>query len=282
MNIDKRRMKVCIALFAACMTSAHSAAAATLRPQTIRGWEKYIDAAEKRINREVNQGPGFLVLDFKPAEEKARIRKLLEDGQVHVEKIRAEDARGKSIQAEDGMIHHWYGSVLIPGATLETVIPWVQSYDRHSEYFPEVEKSKLLSRNGESFTIFLRLVRKKVVTVHYNTEHRVIYRHRSPSQISSQSIASRIAEVSGAGTAAEKEKSSADDSGFLWRLNSYWRFEQTDAGVLVECESISLSRSIPLGLGWLVRPFVESVPRESLNNMLVAIRDGVVHDSTKI
>jgi hypothetical protein len=61
----------------------------------------------------------------------------------------------------------------------------------------------------------------------------------------------------------------------MWRLNSYWRFEETDGGVIVECESISLSRSIPFGVGWLVGSFVESVPKESLSDMLVAIREGV-------
>jgi hypothetical protein len=93
--------------------------------------------------------------------------------------------------------------------------------------------------------------------------------------MSSRSVATRIAELADAGSSSEKEKTSADDSGFLWRLNSYWRFEETDEGVIVECESISLSRSIPFGLGWLVGPFVESVPKESLDTMLNAIREGV-------
>src|SRR6266571_496565 len=89
------------------------------------------------------------------------------------------------------------------------------------------------------------------------------------------STTTRITEVQNAGTASEMEKPVGDDSGFLWRLNSYWRFKQQGDGVVVECESISLSRSIPFGLGWLIKGFVESVPRESLENTLVSIRDGV-------
>ena len=54
------------------------------------------------------------------------------------------------------------------------------------------------------------------------------------------------------------------DSGYLWRLNSYWRFEQRPEGVYVQCESITLTRGIPFGLGWLVGPFVTSIPRETL------------------
>jgi hypothetical protein len=60
----------------------------------------------------------------------------------------------------------------------------------------------------------------------------------------------------------------------MWRLNSYWRFLERDGGVVVECESVSLSRSIPYGLGWLVRQYVASVPRESLESVLTSIRDG--------
>jgi len=84
-----------------------------------------------------------------------------------------------------------------------------------------------------------------------------------------------IAELADAGTASEKEKPVGDDSGFFWRLNSYWRFKQENGGVFIECESISLSRSIPFGFGWLVKGYVESVPRESLEGTLTSIRQGV-------
>jgi hypothetical protein len=50
----------------------------------------------------------------------------------------------------------------------------------------------------------------------------------------------------------------------LWRLNTYWRLLERDGGTYLQCESISLSRGIPTGLGWLVGPFVTSIPRESL------------------
>jgi len=214
-------------------------------------------------------------MDFKSPEERERIRKQLKDGSVYAEKFETKDDSGKAIPVDDGMIHHWYGSIFIPSVTLATVRLWLQDYDRHADYFQEVERSKLLSREGENFRIFLRLVRKKIVTVRYNTEHEVAYRQISSTRVSSRSVTTRISEVENAGGLQEKERTSANDSGFLWRLNSYWRFEESDGGVIVECESVSLSRSIPFGLGWLVRPFVESVPRESLDSMLVSIRDGI-------
>ena len=64
----------------------------------------------------------------------------------------------------------------------------------------------------------------------------------------------------------------AKDGGYLWRLNSYWRFLGRDGGTYVQCESVSLTRGIPLGFGWLIRPFVTSLPRESLEFTLDTTR----------
>jgi hypothetical protein len=55
-----------------------------------------------------------------------------------------------------------------------------------------------------------------------------------------------------------------NDSGYLWRMNTYWRYLERDGGTYIQCESVSLSRSIPAVIAWLIRPYVESVPRESV------------------
>jgi hypothetical protein len=46
--------------------------------------------------------------------------------------------------------------------------------------------------------------------------------------------------------------------------------------VYVQCEAISLSRDIPAGLGWLIAPFIESIPRESLEFTLRSTRAAVL------
>jgi hypothetical protein len=270
-----RNFRILLALFLVGLNGTPEVSAAALKSKTLRAWETYAQLTEKRIHGELAGGGPFLALDFQKPEGSERIRKVVKEGGIHIERMQTLDANGKEIQVEDGMIHHWVGSIFVPRITLGRLRLWLQKYDRHADYFNEVEKSKLLSRDGENFKIYLRLVRKKVVTVHYNTEHSVVYRDHSANRVSSRSVATKIAEIADAGSVAEKEKTSADDSGFMWRLNSYWRFEETDGGVIVECESISLSRSIPFGFAWLVGSFVESVPKESLNDMLVAIRDGV-------
>jgi hypothetical protein len=130
----------------------------------------------------------------------------------------------------------------------------------------------LIAKDGEHLRVYLKLRRTKVITATYNTEHDVEYRHLGPQRASSRSVATRIAELADAGTSAEHEKTAGNDSGYLWRLNAYWRYEQSNGGVLIECESVSLSRSIPT----LLRPFisgvVEGVARESLERTLVSLR----------
>jgi hypothetical protein len=71
-----------------------------------------------------------------------------------------------------------------------------------------------------------------------------------------RSVATSIREVGG------------DDHGFLWRLNSYWKYRQAGTGVLVELESISLSRSIPAIIRPLAMPVVHQIARESLARTL--------------
>ena len=265
--------KPVVALF--LLLAAQGVPAAELQPKTLGAWERYAHLTDQRVAKELADKERFLATDFLKANPTGSIRSQLRNGQVHIQKMQTLDASGREIPVEDGMIHHWIGVIYVPGVSLDALIRWVQDYDRHQEYFQEVEQSKLLSRDGDEFKIFLRLRRKKVITVYYNTYHTAVYRHHDARRVSSYSYTTKIAELDHSGTAQEAEKPVGKDSGFLWRLNSHWRFQEADGGVFVECESFSLSRAIPWGFGWIVKSFVESVPRESLENTLTAIRRGV-------
>jgi hypothetical protein len=85
------------------------------------------------------------------------------------------------------------------------------------------------------------------------------------------SRSTRIAEVASPGTPSEHILGAGQEHGFLWRQNTYWSYEERDGGLYMQIESVSLSRSIPTGLGWAVRPFVESVPRDSLEFTLRSV-----------
>jgi hypothetical protein len=77
----------------------------------------------------------------------------------------------------------------------------------------------------------------------------------------------------------EREKLEGHDRGFLWRMNSYWRYQQTDGGVIIECESMALSRSIPSLLASMIKPIINSVARESMERTLQSMRTRLLRTS---
>ncbi len=245
-----------------------------LRPKTVEAWNDFVRQTEGRIERQEHGEGGLLFTDFLSQDERALARSRMTAGQIYVLHM-----GGESSSVDGGVIHDWLGGVWLPGVKLKPLLAWVQDYDAHSKYFQEVERSKLLSREGEVFKIYYRFRRKKIITVYYNTEHTVDYHVLSTApgagRAYSRSVATRIAEVQRPDSSKEKEDPVGEDSGFLWRLNSYWQFQETPQGVFLECESISLSRAIPSGLAWAIKGFVESVPEESLANTLTSIRKGV-------
>lgn len=257
-----------------CLMVPFTGVAATLQSRTLEAWNGYLRLTEARIESELQSSSGFLRADFMTPIHAAKVWGMLKNGKVYIEPVHTLDGAGHEFHLQAGMIHHWYGAIFIPDIKVGPLVRWIQDYDHHSRYFKEVERSKLISRHDDTFLIYLRITHTKLVTVHYNTNHKAVYRSHGPGRVSSQSVALRIAEIENAGTPSETEEPVGADSGFMWRLNSYWRFREQDGGVVVECESLSLSRSIPYGLGWLVRDYVESVPRESLESVLTSIRDG--------
>lgn len=232
-----------------------------LKKQTELAFGQYIQAAESRLDRQLSQGQ-FLWVDAAPE----RIRRV-RNGEILIEPKEAKG--GASIP--DGLIHDWIGAVFIPGATLPKTLALVQDYNNHKNiYKPEVRDSKLLAKNGNDYQVYLRLLKKKVLTVVLNTYHNVHYVPLDARRWYSRSYSTRIAEVDDG-----QELPPGDDHGFLWKLDSFWRFEEREGGVYVECEAISLTRSVPTGLGWLINPIIQSLPRESLANTLRETRDAL-------
>ncbi len=235
------------------------------RVETVAAWDRAVEETEARISRELSSRAGFLATDFLSAGQRRDASRALEAGEVYTTKLPVE------VEIPHGMAHHWLGAVFVPGADVDEVVSWLQEYDQHDQRFGDVEDSRLLSRTDDRFEVFLQLRRKKIVTVHYATEHEVIYRRHDSGRYTSASRATRIAEIDDAGTPDEREKPPGSDRGFLWRLHSYWRFQEVAGGVVVECESLSLSRGIPAAVRWIVAPYLDSVPRESLESTLLPI-----------
>jgi hypothetical protein len=248
---------------------------AELSRETLTAFDRYVKRTESRIERELSSNGGFLAEDFLPGEARSEAAETLASGGVFTKKLRTLGEDGGEIEIPGGLVQHWVGSILVPGVRVADVVLWLQRYDDHERYFSEVERSRLLARRGDEFDVFLRLCRNKLVSVSFDTEHHVRYRKLGRGRVASESHSTRIAELQNVGTPEERERAVGDDRGFLWRLDSYWRFEETPQGVIVECESVSLSRGIPLALRWLVGRYLDTVPRESLESTLLPIRAGV-------
>ena len=265
-----------VGVFVACLAlTAPAAEAAPLPTATEAAWHAYVQATEQRIARELASPDGFLAEDFAPSP--AATRDAVKGGGIGVVRMASLDRSGHELAVPQAMVHHWRGSVFLPGVTLDDVLARVANPTARDMAQEDVLDARVLERGPGMLRLFLRLQRSQVVTVVYDTEHDIHYARHGRTRASSTSVATRIVEVANAGTAGERPKPAGQDRGFLWRLNSYWRYEQTGGGVIVECESISLSRAVPSLLAGTIRPLVDHIARGSMERTLSSMRVRFAH-----
>ncbi len=242
---------------------------AHLTPETTAAFDRYVQASESRMSRELRSG-SFLHVDARSG-----LKNKLRGGELHIESG-ATLSGGKAPQVPDGMLQDWLGMMFIPGTTIADVRSVLQDYDNYKKFYqPEVIESKMVSHRDDEFDIFLRLYEKHILTVVLNTSYRVRYADVDARRMTVTSRSTKIAEVKNPSRSYTEEEPAGNDTGFLWRLNSYWRFEQADDGVYAQCEAISLSRDVPLGLGWMLKGFLERFPKESMMNTLRGTKTAV-------
>lgn len=258
--------------FAAVLAVANSVTAAELSPKTTAAFDHYVALSEATINASLNDTQFFLWVDHLPPEQRVTVLTRLHAGNLVIERMQTLE-NGKPIDVPNGLVHYWIGTVFIPGATLTQTLALVQDYNHQSEYYrPRVLASRILWNNGNDYGVYLRLYEKKVLTCVLDTQHQIHYAIIDSSHAWSRSRSTEIREITGWGKSGEHDLPVGHDNGYLWRMNTYWRFQQKDGGTYVECQSISLTRDIPAGLGWLIGSYVESIPRESLEFTLGATR----------
>ena len=239
-----RSGRVPAALAAALLLPPPAAAAAELKPETVAAWNIYVQATEQRIAREESARPTGSSSSTSSPQEAAADRRELGAGDLILVSMRTRDAGGHGIDVPSGTIEHWRGAVLVRGVTLDQVMGALRS-GATLEGQQDVLAARVLERNGDSMRTWLKLRRESVVTVTYDTEHAVTLRRLSPERAVSRSVSTRIVELENPGTAEERAKPEGRDSGYLWRLNWYWRYEGRPDGVVLEVESLTLSRGVP-------------------------------------
>lgn len=243
------------------------APAVELKQKTSDAYASYVSAAEQQIDTELKSAD-FFWGNVPPQEEKLR------SGDVLI--LKASLPSDKTAKIPDGLAHYWSGFVFVPKVSLDRLLTFLEDYDHHQDYYkPEVARSKLLRRDGDHFVAYLRFVKKKVITVVLDTEHDVRYVRLDQNRAHSRSHTTRINEVESQNEANERLKPEGQGGGYLWRMDTYWRFLEKDGGVYVRCDALSLTRDVPTGLGWLIGPFITSIPKDSLLHTLNSTRSAL-------
>jgi hypothetical protein len=163
------------------------------------------------------------------------------------------------------MLHHWRGTAFVAGATAADFERLMKDFNAYPQHFsPQVLQAKILTQQDDRLQALMRVRQQHVITVVMDTAYDITFGRLDAQHGYSISRSTKISEIDSPGASSERALNSSQEHGFLWRLNTYWSCEERDGGLYMQIESVSLTRSIPTGLAWAIRPFVESVPRESL------------------
>lgn len=231
-----------------------------LEPATVSAFEAHVNAVEQELDARWKGQAPFVSLDA----EKEDHQQLLA-GDLLVKPATSPNP----IEISDGLVHDWVGAAYIPNTTVEKVLAVLQDFNNHANIYPEVVRSRLLKHNGNEIAGYWRLERKQqFVPAVFDVEQEAHYKQLAPGKWICRSYSTSIREVNDAGSGKESIEPPGQGLGLMWKLDAFWSIEASGSGVIAECRTVSLSRSIPSGMGWMIKPFIQNVPRESLASTL--------------
>ena len=261
-SVSRTRLVLCGLML---LGTAGPCAAVEPTPAATAAFNSYIEKVEARLAQRHGSANGFLALEPQNA---ARLRQ----GETIVEKL----TPATGAEFSGAMLHDWRGSAFAPGATAADFERLMRDFNAYPQRFaPEVTQATIQLQQGDYYQATMRVKQKHVITVVMDTSYDIVFGKLDDRRGYSRSRSTRIVEIDAPGTSKERTLSGSEEHGFLWRLNTYWSYEERDGGLYMQIESVSLTRSIPTGLGWAIGPFVESIPLESLEFTLRATRDAL-------
>ena len=238
---------------------------AKVLPETIAAFDAYSKAADQQFWSRLDGRDAFLW----SLSEGARSRAVL-NGEVVVEAL----ANTAGLKVRGGLIHDWVAAVFVPGADVSDVVRVVTDYDSHEiTYSFSILRSDILERDGSKYHVAMRVMYSALRRVVLDVEHHAEYNRLDNQRWWGRSRTVRVQEVRNPGKPDESLRPAGHDSGYLWRLHTYWRFAGIDGGVVAEYRTVSLTRGIPTGLGWLVRPLASRNARTQLRTVMGLTRD---------
>lgn len=227
-------------------------------PAAVSAFNSYTRGVESRLAQQ-HQSPNTFLVSTASAPEDMKMRPR--EGELIIEKLTP--STGANLPG--ALLHHWRGTAFAPGAKAADFERLIRDFNSYPQHFsPQVLQAKVFTQNGDRMQAWMRVRQKHIITVVMDTTYDITFGQLDVQHGYSISESTRISEVDGAGTGAERTLSASEDHGFLWRLNTFWSYVERDGGLYLQIEAISLTRSIPRSVGWAVEPYVESIPRESL------------------
>ena len=222
-------------------------------PTALATFDVYTKTLESRLAQQ-HRSPGNYLTPI-------HAETALRSGGLIIERVTPPEG----ISISGAMLYHWRGTAFAPGATAVDFERLIRNFNTYPQHFaPQVLQARILTQSPNRMTATMRVRQHHVITVVMDATCDIAFGQLDPQHGYSISRSTRIAEIASPGTPSERTLSPSEEHGFLWRLNTYWSYEQRDGGLYLQVESVSLTRSIPSGLGWAIRPYVESIPRESL------------------
>lgn len=198
------------------------------------------------------------------------------NGTVLVQRLATQDVNGHNIRVDGALIHHWRAAMFIPNARPSDVVAILKDYDHHAQmYAPQVKFSKLLDKRGQRYHVVHETLVRSLITIGLKIESIVDWTGNDQSGFASHSSTTHVSEFEHAGTPRARERSPAEAKGWMWREDSWWDVIPEANGSCATYETIALTRDIPWGLRWLIRPMVERFPTETLTEMLEHTRAAV-------
>ncbi|MGC1463583.1 MAG: hypothetical protein WA802_15375 [Terracidiphilus sp.] len=259
---------LCGLLPAILLFSLSDLAVAEPSAAALAAFKSQISEVESRIAGQHRSQIGFLAQVDSAGQSEKRMRR----GELIVEQLTPSTVA----DLPGAMLHAWRGTAFAPGAKAANFERLMKGFNAYPQHFsPQVVLAKVLSQQGDRFQVLMRVRQKHVITVVMDTSYDVTFGRLDATHGYSISRSTQISEIEAPGTENERVLKPGEGHGFLWRLNTYWSYEERDGGLYMQIESVSLTRSIPTGLGWLIGPFVKSVPRESLEFTLRSARDAL-------
>ena len=265
-GVGRHTCRAAGAILGAVALMASPASASTPSPEALQSWARYVAALEAARTKDVTSGVPAWSTDDDPTGTRAAAALRRDELLVTRRTL-------PGVEVDGATLEHWQGSVLLRGVPIDAVLDRLRNPERYPQP-PDVQALTVNARSDQGHELYLRLTRSMLVTATYDTWHQVRHRLVGPARVDSTSVATRIEEVHGAGTTAEQRRNVDEGRGFLWRMQSYWRFVTVPEGVIVTCESITLSRPVPLGLGLVARPIITRVARESMTTAVRAWKSG--------